>query len=143
MVDKKILITFVDFDPINNTDTFDSQLIDCLPRGRLVGVNLQRLEGEENALDTPTFTLRIYEDIQNNMDWVLVDVDWDGTTIAEDYPISANKNTVDVVYESYDYRNNSGAGDPQMFAEVITDGLNNVVVADFLFRLRIETEQGD
>jgi len=137
------LITFVDFAEISDTNIEDWKLIDCLPRGKLVGVHVQRLEGEENALDTPTFTFRIYADIQDTMDYLLVDVDWNGVTIAENYPVDANQNTIDTAYESYDYRDNAGAGDPQMFAEIISVGLNNPVLAGFTYRLRIETLQED
>ena len=136
----KSIITYVSFAPITDVvgHDQDDQLIECEPYGRLIGLKLERIEGEENAADTPTFRVRGYANTNQDPDYIVFDASFDGATIDEDNPLWYDRSSLDVKYQSENVHSGI-AGTPQMWFIIESAGLNNAVVAPFLFRLRIET----
>lgn len=126
---------------ISDVNEADSVVIECEAYGRLKGVQMRRVQGQANALDTPTMTLDIYNALTADPDYLLFSTTFDGADLLVDRPIWDDGDSLDAWYESALKRTGPATQDPPTLLCVVTStGLNNAVVAAFQYRIRLDTK---
>lgn len=126
---------------ISDVNENDNVSIECDSYGHLVGVQMRRVQGEANALDTPTMTLNIYNALTADPDFLLFSTTFDGADLLVDRPIWDDQTPIDAWYESvYKRVGHASQEPPQLLCVVDSTGLNNPVVAAFRYRIRLDTK---